>query len=240
MRYNIYCDEASTTVARYMLIGGLWVPWNSETELHNRFAQVRSIHNLTAEMKWTKVSIGKLRAYQDFLNVFWTDPNLSFKCIVVDTHILNYHQFHGGDHELGFYKFYYQLISRNLLPNNLYWLYTDERHNRKPYRLSTLKATTNAYWKKRSGQAPLRVVEPRPSDNEDCIQLADLLLGAISYAWNEHAGSPAKLAMVDYIARCLNRPTLRIATRPSASKVNIWVWRPSEESLRKSKTRPSS
>jgi len=36
-----------------------------------------------------------------------------------------------GDEEPGFYKFYFQLISRKLVKGNDYLVFTDERHNRK-------------------------------------------------------------------------------------------------------------
>jgi len=227
MRYNLYCDEASTTGARYMLIGGLWVPRQAEPAVRSALSEVRTRHNLLAEMKWTKVSQTMLPAYKDLVDVFFNNGSLSFKCIVIDTHILDYETFHRGDKELGFYKFYYQLVSRNLAPGNLYWLFTDERKNRKPYRLAVLKLTVNRWWKRQADIEPLRNVEPRRSHDEDLIQLADILLGAIAYAWNQRRGSRAKLALVAHIARCLSWPTLRLATRPTAAKVNIWKWQPS-------------
>lgn len=51
MRYNLYCDEASTTGARYMLIGGLWVPWEAEPAVRLALSEVRVRHNLLAEMR---------------------------------------------------------------------------------------------------------------------------------------------------------------------------------------------
>jgi hypothetical protein len=227
MRYNLYCDEASTTGARYMLIGGLWVPWETEPAVRSALSEVRARHNLLAEMKWTKVSQTMLPAYKDFVDVFFAEPALAFKCIVLDTRILDYETFHRGDEELGFYKFYFQLVSRNLTPGNLYWLFTDERKNRKPYRLAVLKLTVNRWWKKRADVEPLHNVEPRRSHGEDLIQLTDILLGATAYAWNERMGSRAKLSLIAHIAQRLGWPTLRVATRPTAPKVNIWKWRPS-------------
>lgn len=57
MRYNVYCDEASTHGGvRYMLIGGLWVPWDIERSVRDTISDVRDQHHLRAEMKWTKVS----------------------------------------------------------------------------------------------------------------------------------------------------------------------------------------
>lgn len=229
MRYNIFCDEAAINSARYMLIGGLWIPWEAEAPARACLSEVRAAHRLTAEMKWVKVSQTKLTAYQDFLDVFWQIPELFFKCIVIDTHELDYRKFHKGDKELGFYKFYYQLISRNLLADNLYWLYTDERNNRKSTRLETLKVVTNRWWHKQGGVEPLQNIEPRRSHAEDFIQLADLLLGAFAYAWNQRKENPAKLALCAHIAARLGwQGTLRAATSPRAPKLNVWKWQPAK------------
>ncbi|MEW6717259.1 MAG: DUF3800 domain-containing protein [Chloroflexota bacterium] len=226
MRYNLYCDESSISSARYMLIGGLWVPWETEATLKAMLSAVRATRKLRAEMKWTKVSHKMLPAYRDFVDMFFSEDTLSFKCIVLDTHVLDHQTYHRGDKELGFYKFYFQVVSRNLLAGNLYWLYTDERKNRKPYRLEVLKLTVNRWWNKQAGVQPLRAVEPRRSHDEDILQLADILLGAIAYAWNGRRNSPAKLALIEHIAHRLGWPTLRLATRPTAPKVNIWKWEP--------------
>lgn len=240
MRCNIYSDEASTTNARYMLIGGLWVPWHCEERLADAMSEVRIRYRLTAEMKWTKVSRALLPAYRDFVDCFVADAELSFRCIVIDTQIVDYALFHRGDAELGFYKFYYQLISRNLEPDNSYWLYTDERQNRKSNRLEVLRLVVNRWWRKQADAEPLRAVEPRRSHSEDAIQLADVLLGAIAYAWNQRGGSQAKLDLVQHVAQSLlGRSDLRLATRPGTTRLSIWKWQPTGSAGR-AKGRPSS
>lgn len=226
MKFNIYCDESNTNSGRHMLIGGLWVPQPIEPSFRARLLELRQDRNLHAEMKWTKVSRSKLPEYKAFVDVFLDNALISFKCIVVDKHILDYTAFHQGDKELGFYKFYFQLISRNLQPDNLYWLYTDERKNRKPYRLAVLKLTVNRWWAKQAGVTPLRHIEPRRSHDDDLIQVADVLLGAIAYAWNGRRGSEAKLGLVEHISQRLGWPTLGIATARGMFKVNIWKWEP--------------
>jgi hypothetical protein len=227
MRYAIYTDESNTTGSRYMLIGGLWLPLEAEARIKIALQAVRDKHNLQHEMKWTKVSRTMLAAYQSFVDVFFRECALSFHCIVIDRYILDYAKFHKGDRELGFYKFYFLLISRKLAHGNLYWLYTDERRNHKPYRLSVLNLTVNGWWQRRSGERPLRAVEPRCSHDEDMLQLADLLLGAIGYCWNDRKESAAKVALAKHIARGMGWPSLRTRTPPYATKLNIWVWDPS-------------
>ncbi len=237
MRYSIYCDEASTTGAQFMLIGGLWVPQDRETTIRRTFKEIRTRYRLDAEMKWTKVSRTKLPAYKAFLDTFWLYPELSFNCIVVDTYILDHKTYNRGDEELGFYKFYHLVVRHNLNFRNLYWLYTDERHNRKSYRLSTLRLTTNNWWKKKAHVEPLRNIEPRSSKDEDFIQLADILLGAIAYEWNGYSSSVPKLELARYIADRSGKKSLRSAGGRGA-KVNIWEWKPSENSRGKGNPRP--
>jgi hypothetical protein len=68
--------------------------------------------------------------------------------------------------------------------------------------------------------------------------LADILLGAIGYDWNEHSTSPAKMELKQHIAHRLGRNTLRFTTSAGAPKVNIWQWQPSESTGQKRKPRP--
>jgi hypothetical protein len=238
-RFSLYCDESNIQAAHYMLIGGLWIPQKSEADLRGSLTKVRQDFNMTAEFKWTKVSQSKLPAYSAWLDCFFDNKDIGFRCIVIDTNLLDYRAFHKGDQELGFYKFYYQLVSRNIKPENLYWLYTDERTNRKKNRLEVLKIVTNHYWMKQANVEPLRSVEPRCSHDEDFLQLADVLLGALGYTWNMSKNSPAKMNLITHITKRLNWTSLRVATSPSSTRFNIWQWRPSAQSQVKSK-RPCS
>jgi hypothetical protein len=212
-----------------MLIGGLWVPQPIEPPIRARLLEVRERCNLHAEMKWTKISRSKLPGYKAFVDVVLDSALIPFRCIVIDKHILDYTTFHRGDRELGFYKFYFQLISRNLEPHNLYWLYTDERKNRKPYRLDVLKLTVNRWWAKQAGVEPLRHIEPRCSHDDDLIQVADILLGAVAYAWNGRRGSEPKLDLIEHICQRLAWPTLGASTARGAFKMNIWKWEPRQK-----------
>lgn len=239
MRYRLYCDESRIQDARHMLIGGLWVLDEAEAALRQCLQDVRSEYRMTAEFKWTKVSRAKRAAYAAWVDAFLDSPGVTFRCIVVDTHVLDYKTFHRGDEELGFYKFYYLLVSRNLMPAHSYWLYTDERRNRKANRLEVLRIVTNRYWQKQAGVMPLRGIEPRRSHGEDLLQLTDVLLGAVGYAWNGLDTSPAKRELGAHLAARLGWATLRTATRRDASKVNQWLWRPSAQSEAKRK-RPRS
>jgi len=86
----------------------------------------------------------------------------------------------------------------------------------------------------------LRAVEPRCSTDEDLIQVADILLGATAYVWNERGASPAKAAMAMHLASRLGWESLRRETAPSAPKFNIWNWRPRSQASEENKMRPGS
>lgn len=236
MRYIIYTDESNITASRYMLIGGLWLPLAAQRHATLALERVREPYDLLHEMKWTKVSRTMLPAYKSFVDVFFEEVDLAFHCIVIDRYALDYATYHRGDEELGFYKFYYLLISRKLTAGDSYWLYTDERHNRKPYRLEVLKLTVNRWWHRQAGVEPLQVVEPTRSHDEDMLQLADLLLGAVGYCWNDRGESDAKVRLARHIADQMGWATLKVRTSPYATKFNIWVWDPTA----KSRTRPNS
>jgi hypothetical protein len=236
MKIHVYTDESRIKGERFMLIGGLWVPEPSEAQLRGEIAAVRATFNATAEFKWTKVSNFKLPAYSELVNAFFKCPDVSFHCIVVDVTILDYARFHRSDTELGFYKFYYQLLSRKLQFGNAYFVYTDERRNRKANRLAALQIITNRYWGKfkQAGTKPVRTVEPRDSKREDILQLADVLLGATGYAWNSLSSSPAKLKLIGHIESKLGR-TVTTFCLPGTPKFNVWHWKPSATSLARTK-----
>lgn len=243
-RIHVYTDESRLKGERYMLIGGLWVPASAEPVLRADIERFRAATNLTAELKWKKVSRTKLPLYEDFANIFFRHCDAVFHCIVVDVTLLDYATFSRGDDELGFYKFYYQLISRKLVHGSEYLVFTDERRNRKSSRLDVLKICVNRWWAKENGMPaaqPVRTVEPRNSKSEDLIQLVDVLLGAVGYVWNGHSASPPKLALVRHLERSLGSPSLGLPTPRSSRKFNIWHWRPSAASLaRRQKKRPGS
>ncbi|MGB9594594.1 MAG: DUF3800 domain-containing protein [Anaerolineae bacterium] len=239
---HVYADESRLKEERYMLIGGLWVPAPAEAALRADIAKLRAESRLTAEFKWTKVSRAKLSAYQDLVGTFLKHCDAAFHCIVIDVTLLDYSTFSRGDAELGFYKFYFQLISRKLLSGYHYLVFTDARRNRRAYRLDVLKICTNRWWAKQQGipeAAPVRAVEARNSKEEDLIQLADVLLGAVGYVWNGHAESPAKVDLIGHIEQSLGGVSLGKGTPRSSCKFNIWHWQPSATSLaRQQKKRP--
>lgn len=223
--FHIYCDESSTRDNQYMVIGGIWCPWSLEATLRAELARVKTRCRL-GEVKWGKVTERYLPHYQDFASVLFHYPQVCANFIIIDKRLVDYRTYHNNDRELAFYKFYFLLVSRNILPTYRYWLYVDQRPDRQDERLSELRDVINNYHNRENGQRPIRHAEPRISKNDDLIQLADLYVGAVQAAWNGVITRQAKLDLCAFMAQQAKLASLSTATFRGARPINIWYWRP--------------
>lgn len=59
--------------------------------------------------------------------------------MVIDTHQLDFDGYYQGDAELGFYKFYFYLLSRTIIDDNQYFILLHRKDNKKKGWLGDLK-----------------------------------------------------------------------------------------------------
>lgn len=210
--YHVYADESRQDAHRYMLYGLVFVPrGESENALLADLSAFRMRENLTAEMKWGKVSKGMLSVYKEYADIFFSHPAAEFKCLVVDTHKIDYRAFHNNDREAAFFKFYFYAISRNLNPTHQYVVYADDRQTKQPLRWFELQAQVNYHWLQRGAkEAVVRNLSPVDSKRHDLLQLADLFIGAIGYDLDGYDTSKHRLDFTHHIAQrvgCANLGT---------------------------------
>lgn len=224
MEFEVYCDEAHPDLftsakpqAQYLMIGSLWLPAALREEVKGKIKALRQEHNAWGEIKWTKVSPSKLAFYIELVEMFiGYGDKMRFRCIAVDQSQINM-DLHQGDHELGFYKFYYQVLHHWILDFNSYRIFCDLKSNREPARFPELrKVLDNA-----NLSADVQCVQALPSKQVTLIQLTDLFLGAASSRLNKtlREGS-AKETLVMELEQRLGRqlgPTWR-----SERKFNIF------------------
>ncbi|MEK7665042.1 MAG: DUF3800 domain-containing protein [Patescibacteria group bacterium] len=259
MRY-IFVDESRITQSRYQLFGSLWLPREKQEEFRNKFWDLwdKKFASRKSELKWTKVSKNKLNSYEMFIRLFSLNPYLDFRCLVLDKHAVDYKEYHGGDEELGFYKFLYFFISRNLekdykfrgIKENFYQIFMHRRRmgdKAEWGRLSDLKKVlNNRLWKScfyndfnnRSGikfpshqdllGKPIRNIEPVDSHYCPEVQLVDVLTGAVGYAWDGFQTSPAKLDFIEYVENLFGL-RLNQETPYLSEKINIWKFKLKEK-----------
>lgn len=238
MLYNIYCDESRQSKDRYMVLGGLIIPAR-EVEIFNAtMKNFREEQKMFSELKWTKVSNQKIKEYKRFVDYFFALNNsdkLHFHCIIVDNHQVNHRKFNKGDKELGFYKFYYQLLlhcfgkdyCRDV--DDRFIVHLDQRTS--SYPLSKLKLILNRGINKKYliSSAPFRSIEPKDSKLSELIQMNDIIIGAIGFQKNGYDllsdSRQSKKDLAAYIASQAGFADLRKDTSRRQKRFTIWNFR---------------
>ena len=189
MRFEAYCDESrpdllssSRPAADYMVIGSLWLPADHRDDFKQAIHELRDKHRIGGEFKWQKVSPSKLSFYLDLVSWFCEQgENLRFRCIAVAHCKVNLLHYHQNDQELGFYKFYYQLLHHWILDFNEYSVFCDFKSNRRRDRLEVLQKCLA--WSNLS--STISNVQAVRSDESVLIQLVDTLTGAAAARLNQ-------------------------------------------------------
>ncbi|MCD6116299.1 DUF3800 domain-containing protein [bacterium] len=225
MKFEVYCDESMPDLfttkkpaGRYLMIGGLWLPASLREEMKHKIRRLREKHNTWGEIKWSKVSPSRLSFYLDLIDMFFSyDLELRSRCIAVD-HTQLKMSLYDNDSELGFYKFYYQLLHHWILDFNEYRIFCDIKTNRDPDRLKVLKRCLQYA----NLSSIITDIQSLPSRQVVLIQLCDLLLGAASSRMNNtlKAGS-AKSELVCFLEKGIGIDTLA-PTPKGTEKFNIF------------------
>lgn len=248
MRY-IFVDESRITKRdRFQLFGSFWLSREKQDHFRMQYWQLWDQEFPSrSELHWVKVSKGKLETYKKFIDFFATYPGADFRCMVLDTRALDYETYHDGDKELGFYKFLYFFLSRNIEKDykyrgvsEVYQIYLDRRRKENDIevgRLQDLKVFLNRRLNSRciiNDGNVVRNVEAMDSKASPEIQIADILMGAVGYSWEGFQTSPAKLGLVSHIEKTFGLK-LNVPTPYLAEKINIWKFH-----LNKTEKRPTS
>lgn len=226
MKFEIYCDESRPDLlssknpqSRYMLIGGLWLRAEDRNGFKQEIHELRNKHHVGEEFKWNKISPSRLDFYKELVGWFIRKNDaLRFRCIAVDWQKVNLMRYHDNDQELGFYKFYYQLLHHWILDFNEYAIFLDFKNNRRRDRLSVLKqCLTNS-----NLASQISNVQAVRSSESVLVQLADVLIGAAASRLNEKI-SPggAKEEIVNELESKLGRQIRH--TLKYENKYNVFV-----------------
>ena len=227
MKFEIYCDESRpdlfTSKAehkdRYLLIGGLWLPAEKRIEVKQKIKDLKNIHKIGGQIKWQKISNSRLNFYCELTNLFISlGLDLRFRCIAVEVSKVNFNLYHENDAELGFYKFYYELIHHWILDFNEYCIFCDTKTNRRPDRLATLQQCLQHS----NLSSQIHSIQAIPSKESALIQFSDFLLGAASSDLNESISKQsAKMKILTHLRKKLNRKRLT-STVKNEEKFNIF------------------
>lgn len=224
MEFEIYCDECrpelftSRIKSPYFLsIGGIWLPAEIRQKVKHDVKTLRQKFYIWGEIKWKKVSNAALPFYKSIIDYFFSNRNLRFRTILIDSRKVDIHKFHNSDAELGFYKFYYQLIHHWIYDFNNYRIFVDIKTARLPNRLSVLKQVLNFS----NLSSNIESIQSLPSNQLILLQITDLLTGAVNAKFNNSIKkNSAKRKLIDHIEKLLGHPI--IPTSKKEEKFNIF------------------
>ncbi len=226
MKFEIYCDESQPDLltsqkpdGNYMVIGSLWLRADDRAEFKEAIHNLRDEYHIGGEFKWTKISPSRRDFYNRVAQWFMEmGDRLRFRCIAVEQEKVNLIHYHDNDQELGFYKFYYQLIHHWVLDFNEYSIFCDYKSNRRRDRLPVLQRCLG----NSNLSSTISNVQAVKSEESVLIQLADLLTGAASARLNNRlAPSSAKMEFVRSIEEGLGRKIAH--TYRAEQKFNVFV-----------------
>ncbi len=228
---ELYCDEsrqdlfynkdAITNNNKYIFIGGIMINRNDREEIKHQINSLKNKYGLNnkVELKWNRVTKSLLNLYKEMIDIYISN-GINFRAICIDSNKIDL-KYHNDNAELGFYKFYYQLLNKWIKNSNKYTIYTDIKTYSDPNVLNDLKRCLNN--KEHKNIEKIYAIE---SHESVFLQLEDILMGATSYKMNyEYNGkSAAKLELLKYIEDKLGHkicPTTRNATKFNLFEIRI-------------------
>lgn len=202
--FNIYCDESCHLQhdhKKFMFLGSVSSAYPQVKRHCRRIEELKRSHNFYAEIKWANVSMSKLRFYLDLVDYFF-DTDLRFRAIGIEKSRIKCDDFNTSFDDF-YYKMYYQLLNYNIDTLCHYNVYLDIKDTLSALKVRKLKEILNVKF------GVFRNVQNIRSDESLLMQLADFLMGAISYNVNDEVkANPAKVQIIEKISRHAQLPEL--------------------------------
>lgn len=221
---NAYADESCHLEhdnVEFMVLGCVYCLKKDKNYITNKIKDIKKKYGVkpTTEIKWTKVSKTKIDMYKELVDLLFNE-NISFRgWIAHDKMSLDHELFH-QTYDDWYYKMYYYLfnyiITEGLVNYNIFLDIKDTRSSMKNEKLKDILTHFSIY--------NVNKVQAIRSDEVQLIQLADLVIGAISYKLRNLTTSSAKLELVNYIETKFD---ISFFNNPSNNnkKFNIFHWR---------------
>lgn len=225
MKFDVYCDESRpetlalpAAAPGYLVIGGLWLHREDRKRLKEEIHALRDRHKIGGEFKWQKISPARIKFYEDIITLFFSEGDrIRFRCIAVERKKVDLLAWHQNDQELGFYKFYYQLLHHWILDFNEYAIFCDYKANRNPQRLKVLADCL----RRANLSARITTTQALHSSESVLLQMADVLTGLASTKLNCSVESDSsKARLIAFLEAKLGRSVS--ATPKDEQKFNLF------------------
>ncbi len=230
--YNVYCDESCHLEHDHQpitVLGAIWCPLEKVKGIAIAIRDIKKKHGLSPsfEIKWIKVSPAKQDFYLDLVNFFFDSVDLHFRALIVPDKSRLQHELYGQDHDTWYYKMYFDMLKAILEPDARYRIYLDIKDTRSADKIAKLHDVlcNNLYDFQREIIERVQTVR---SHESEVLQLADLLIGSISYVNRGLTGNSAKIALVGKMQQ-RSGYTLVQTNLLRENKVNLFVWHATEK-----------
>ena len=227
---NIYCDESchlENDNAPNMILGAVYCPKEKLKEIKHRIKEIKAKYDVkqNSEIKWTKVSLIKLKMYEEIVDYFFDNDDLSFRCVIANKEHLQHNKYN-QTHDEWYYKMYFTLLKVIFNPSNKYNIYLDIKDTHSDEKIKNLKSVCRNSRYDFSGRI-INKMQPIRSNEVQIMQITDILIGAIGYI-NRYNLKAENLnqGKVKLIRRIQKRSgySLIKSTLYRESKLNIFVW----------------
>jgi len=225
--FNIYCDESchlENDRQKSMVLGAVWCPVDKTKEISKRIREFKKDYALDKnfEIKWTKVSKGNLKFYLTLVDYFFDMDHLHFRALIIANKSTLNHAAFNQTHDEWYYKMYFDMLKAILSTEFTYRIYLDIKDTLGARKVKKLKDVLCNSIYDFSGDIIEKVQLVRSHEIE-LMQIADLLIGAISYLNRDISTSDAKLQIIHRIQE-RSGFSLRRTTLLREEKVNVFVW----------------
>lgn len=228
--FSIFCDESCHLEKDdndVMFLSAIYCPKSEVIRISNEIKKIQDKFNKTSEIKWVKISPADIDFYVNLVDYFYSESSLLFRIVIVNNKKnLNHNVFNNGSHDEFYYKMYYLLLEKIIIHNNKYKIYIDKKDTRSSLKCEQLKKILRNKIKDFNGEylEDIRIVS---SHQIRILQLADLLMGAVSYEKRNLKGNLAKEKIVEILKNKTNSD-LKKTSFLNNKKFNIFSFNPEE------------
>lgn len=225
---NVYCDESRHLLAKtdnVMVLGAIYCKAEEVKIISERIRIIKKKYKLPKhfETKWTKISPSKIAYYLELIDYFFNESPLKFRAILIPDKSKLDHERFSQTHDDWYYKMYYVLLKWIVRTSNQYHFYIDIKDTRGAHKTKKLEDYLANNFYDYSHECIARVQQIRSHESE-LLQLADLLIGAVSYANWSHDIYLAKYELIKKVESYLPQKSLRQRTSYTYTKFNLFVW----------------
>lgn len=229
--FNIYCDESchlENDGIPVMVLGAVWCKAELARSISERIREIKARHGISPrlEVKWAKVSPAKLAFYLDLIDYFFDDDDLHFRGLLIQDKTKLDHAKFGQNHDDWYYKMFFRTLEPIIDPTQSYNVYLDIKDTRSEHKRANLEQILRRSRHDHTERI-IRKVQQIRSHESELMQLADLLIGVVSYRNRRLQTSEAKGAVVQRVQRRSGK-RLEWSTWLLEPKFNLFLWQAQE------------